>query len=477
MNRIMASQNVSQSSQSSLIPSSQPEQPTTPTIDNATLPAKAVAEGSRASSISSTPPPSSQVNQLHRNKTSTSTPSISHLSSPPPTIKQSRDSIVSDDCIRTASPEELRNMLTEALSAVQEAKTTAAHYKLQHHMAQMESGEAVERMAVEMDMAKRELEVVQRTEAQRQYAQRISSTPAQPEIDPNFRLVHVDVYHAMMQEIQNIKLRNAHLERENAHQKKVVLQQENEIATLNDRVLLMRERIRESREHLTRYRSTGSVMGTPRTERSTPYHTPAHHRTMMLGSLGQPGFAALLQATDMVSQGQQTPTAGYRTAHSRDQYIPSLPSTPTRASAKSSATTFYTPQQPRQMPLQAPHTAPMPRKRAFDATRSINPREADSDGTVSADDDSEAETEVPEEEEDVDESRASQLASEMLKSPSAGRGTTRGQRGMVQSRLFGQVRKPGVYREEQTNKRSKVAGDDEMRDETLAVRTESFRAY
>lgn len=329
-------------------------------------------------------------------------------------------------------------MLTEALSAVQEAKTTAAHYKLQHQMAQMESGEAVERMAVEMDMAKRELEVVQRTEVQRQYAQKKTSTTIQPESDPNFRLVHIDVYQAMTQEIRDIKLRNAYLERENAHQKKVVLQQENEIATLNDRVLLMRERIREHRDHLARYRRTGSVLdGSPR--------TPARHRPQAHGSQRQPGFAALLQATDIVSQ--------------------------------SSAATFYTPQQPRRAPMQAPHTAPMPRKRVFDATQSVRAQGADSDGTVSADDDSEAETEVPDREENVDERRADQVASEMLKSPLAGRAKTSGQRGMVQSKLYGQIRKPGVYREEQTHKRSKIIEPDETRDEAPDARLQSFRAY
>jgi len=475
----MASQNVSQSSQDSLTASSQPDVPTTPTFENAILPAKAVAEGSRANSASLTPPPSSQISQPNRNKTTTSTPAVSQLSSPPATIKHTRDGGISDDRIHTASSEELRKMLTEALSAIQEAKTTAAHYKLQHQMAQMESGEAVERMAVEMDMAKRELEVVQRTEAQRQYAQKKTSTPVQPESDPNFRLVHVDVYQAMTQEIREVKLQNAYLERENAHQKKVVLQQENEIATLNDRVLLMRERIRENRDHLTRYRRTGSVLeSSPRTDRSTPYHTPAQHRTLTHGSQGQPGFAALLQATDIVSQGQPTPSTGYRRAHSRaDQYIPSLPSTPQRASAKPSTAAFYTPQQLRPMPMQAPHTAPMPRKRAFDATQSVRAQGADSDGTVSADDDSEAETEVPDREESLVESRASQVASEMLKSPSAGRGKTSGQRGMVQSKLFGQIRKTGIYREEQTHKKTKVAESAETRDEAPVARLESFRAY
>ncbi|GAB7345782.1 hypothetical protein MBLNU457_4047t1 [Dothideomycetes sp. NU457] len=449
----MAPQTVSQSSQSSLVASSQPDVPTTPTLENATLPAKAVAEGSRANSASLTPPPSSQVSQIHRNKTTVSTPAVSQLSSPPATLNEVHDGGISDDRIHTASSEELRNMLTEALAAVQEAQTTAAHYRLQHQMAQMESGEAVERMAVEMDMAKRELEVVQRTEAQRQHAQNKTSTAIQPESDPNFRLVHVDVYQAMTQEIRNIKLHNAYLERENAHQKRVVLQQENEIATLNDRVLLMRERIRENRDHLTRYRRTGSVLdNSPRTDRSTPYHTPASRRAVTHGSHGQPGFAALLQATDIVSQGQRTPT-------------------------KSSTAAFYTPQQPRRVPMQAPYTAPMPRKRVFDATQPVRARDADSDGTVSADDDSEAETEVPGREDNVDGRRRASPASEMLKSPSAGRGKTSGQRGMVQSKLFGQIRKPGVFREEQTHKRSKITESDETHDQAPNTRLQSFRAY
>jgi len=92
----------------------------------------------------------------------------------------------------------------------------------------------------------------------------------------------------------------------------------------------------------------------------------------------------------------------------------------------------------------------MPRKRNFEATTPTPKRyhEVDSDGTVSAEEDSEAETEVADGNDHVAESRAGQLATDILGSPTAGRGksTTVG-KDMMQSTLFGHVRKAGVQRE------------------------------
>lgn len=452
----------------------------TPIPEHATLPGKLVIPSTKStnSKISMTPPPSSQVSQPVRTRSRTATPAVSHLSSPPPTVAapaQSQrsanygDATFTTDRIQKASPEELRSWVTDLVGALQDAKTVSAHHKLQHQMLLMESAEAAERMAVEMDMAQREVEVLQTVEQQRHVAEH-QPTP-QPDADPNFRSVHVDLYSAMVQEMRELKSQNAYLDGTTAHQKRLILQQENEIASLNDRVVLMRDRIRESRDHLTKYRRGGGMLdSTPRTNRSTPYQTPRRDRSAP-NSQEQQGFAALLHATDLVSQGTMSATPKLRhrkgpvVGHSGAGYSSSsLPATPHRLPAKTLSSAYYTPHDARQSQIKVPQTEPVARRLNFHSTPvSAAPlrreeREHDSDGTVSASDDSEAETEVPDRELNVGDSQASQLASQMLRSPTGKRHReTAAPRGMLQSKLFGQVQKAGIQREESREaKRARV---------------------
>lgn len=348
-------------------------------------------------------------------------------------------------------------MVTDLMSELQETKTATAHHKLQYQMLSMESAEAAERMAVEMDMAQRELDVLQTSDHRREEQQ---PTPPQPEHDPSVRTVHIDLYNAMVQEIRELKSQNTYFDSVNASQKKMLLQQESEIATLNDRVLLMRDRIRESRDHLTRSRRIGGMPdSTPRTEQSTPFQTPRRERMNVApNSQEQPGFAALLQATDLMSQGRAsaTPTPRQRNPSGQGKggrAVPTIPTTPQRVQTKPPHAMYYTPQQQRPQQAQAPNTAPPPRKHnMYDPVRiAQEDREQESDGTVSATDDSEAETEVPDGEADVGQSHPSQLASELLRSPTAGRGRDGpGGRSMVQGRIFGHVTKPSGSRSDDT---------------------------
>ena len=238
-------------------------------------------------------------------------------------------------------------------------------------------------------------------------------------------------------------------------QKHLLAQQESEIASLNDRVALMRERIRESRDHLTRYRQPGGILDrTPRSEQSTPFRTPQRHHAVNPNSQEKQGFAALLHATDLVSQGgvSASPTPKHRKGqgHSRPSHsLSSMPVTPQRGyTTKASRTVYYTPENPRQGHYNAPQTAPLARTLDFSAAiaRSHEDHVHESDGTLSALDDSEAETEVPDKEFDIDESQASTMASQMLRSPTSKRDRDGAPKGMVQGRLFGQIRKTGIER-------------------------------
>ncbi|TKX26491.1 hypothetical protein C1H76_1455 [Elsinoe australis] len=463
-----------QSSEDCLVPQSQTSLPTTPTPTHAQLPDAAGLKASQQSQPSLTPPPSSQPKRTAIN---TPEPTSTLLSSPPPsTVKHVRgahrgevgDMKITEDQIKGMQAEELRDMVKRLMTAVHDAKTTAAHYKLQHQMSQMESGKAVERMAVEMEMARREIEVMQQAEAH-QWLKEDKAVVLQPDSDPNFRQVHNDVYANMTDEIKDLKIRNVQLERELEYSRKVLEQQESEIASLNDKVLLMRDRIRESRDQLMRYRRA-AIDTTPRTNRTTPNQTPVRERFTHLDpsqhQQQQPGFAALLQATDIVSQGGCTPSGDQRKGHSRGIHsLSSLPATPQRSNKYTPRQKLYTPQPPRQaqMPLEVPMTAPVARKRpvgTLTPPRPTNKRGYESDGTVSAADDSEAETEVAEG--DIGDSRASHLASDMLRTPTAKRAkSAHNLKGMTQTKLFGQVTKSSVPRSEHDRQPKRAAGADD----------------
>lgn len=268
-------------------------------------------------------------------------------------------------------------------------------------MLTLESAEAAERAAVEVEMAQREVDVLRTVEQKQALVQQVI-TP-QPESDPNFRSVHVDIWHAMAQEVQDLKALNAKLDATIAQNKRVMHGQEAEITSLNNTVVLMRERIRESRDHVNKARvASGLLDGTPRADR-TPYHTPRRAHVPVKAQ-EQQGFAALLHATDIMSQEAiSTPSSqGLKRTYSKAGHSAvSQPSTPQRASARPAAGNFYTPRNPNPIPLKVPRTEPVARKLNFHTATAppVRPQAYlghESDGTVSATDDSEAETEIDE---------------------------------------------------------------------------------
>lgn len=349
-------------------------------------------------------------------------------------------------------------MVRDLIPSLQEARTSAAHHKLQYQMLSMQSAEAAERMAVEMEMAQREVEM--QAEQHRLLLER-QAVQSRFEEDRTYRKVHVDEYDAMLLRIQDLRSQNIELARSTAHQKRIIEQQAQEMASLDDRVLLLKERIKENRDHLNRYRRGTSVMETPRTDRGTPFRTPGRNSVSGAHAQDQP-FAALLQASDMMAQeGAKRKRGHQRNTHS----LSALPETPRRTQVRAQQGAYYTPDQTRYGHVKAPHTAPVFRPEAGYAVNPIPAprllqdltRGHESDGTVSASEDSEAETDVPDHESNLGESQASRMASQMLlntPTKSTGKGT-----GPAQGKLYGQVRKQGIQRDgmEPAAKRARVA--------------------
>lgn len=314
--------------------------------------------------------------------------------------------MLSAEYVQQAQPDELRAIVASLMPLLQEARTDAAHHKLQYQMLAIETNEAMERIQVEMDMTQRETDLLKSNDPVERPAVRASQ-----DSDPSIRRIHTDIWNAMLEETKSLKSQNAQLEQVVSQHKRMIVQQESEIATLNDRITLYRERLRENRSHLNRYRRAAGYPESP--YKSSPWTTRERD---------QPPFAALLQASDLMS-GRS----------------PATPQTPTRRRRAASITPmpYETPQTLQSTRyLQVPQTAPPLRNPQLQPTNSERLASTKHQTTVLnqmlVGEESGAETDVFDED-----SEAPQTPTRILKKSNF-RNTSSG---TVQQRLFGQVRK------------------------------------
>ncbi|CAD0094993.1 unnamed protein product [Aureobasidium vineae] len=331
--------------------------------------------------------------------------------------------ILSEYHVQQAQPDELRAMVARLMPLLQEARSEAAHHKLQYQMLAIETNEAMERIRVEMDMAQRETELLGNT-----------NDPVEPRIiqqsDPSIRRVHADIWKSMVEETQSLKSQNAQLEQIVSQHKRMVVQQESEIATLNDRITLYRERLRENRSHLNRYRRAAGFLESPRKSQSvqsSPWTT--HERD-------QPPFAALLHASDLMS-GRS----------------PTTPQTPTRRRRAASITSmpYETPQTLQSTRyLQVPQTAPPLRRPELQFSNSERLASTRHQTTVLKQvlvaDESDTETDVPDEESAKDSGSVARMPQTPTRTHKSSLKKTYSD--ASQQRLFGQVRKASMQRDE-----------------------------
>jgi hypothetical protein len=324
---------------------------------------------------------------------------------------------LSEDYIEQAQPDELRNIIASLVPLLQEARTDAAHHKLQYHMLAIETTEAMERIQVEMDMNQRETDILKINDPVERRIVR-----ADQESDPSIRRVHVDIWNSMVGETQTLKSQNAQLEQLVLQHKRMIVQQESEIATLNDRITLYHERLRENRSHLNRYRRAAGFPESPRrphSAQSSPWTTRERD---------QPPFAALLHASDLMS-GRG----------------PSSPQTPTRRRRAASITPmpYETPQTLRSTRyLQVPQTAPPLRNlqlQPFNPERLASTKhQATVLNQMLVAEESEVETDDP------DEDAGAPRTPTRIHKKSTSRPVASN---AVQQRLFGQVRKASDQRD------------------------------
>ena len=432
-----------------------------------------------------TPPPSSQPPKaMTRSGRSFTTKREHSLASPPATLKSEPPiisgglfgEIPSTDSVKHLNEDGLRSLLGEIIPALGEARMSAAHSKLQHSLLSIENSEAAKRAEVEHEMTRREVQILQAGNDNRQGKLGLKERSARPSRSSMQR--HLDM---ALNQCRMLQSENAVQERRLRQAKKLILQLDDKNAVLTDENGLLRQRIKQNRDHLNSMRSSGAITvnGTPLAEFGTPLQrpTPRTPRTarseLVVNShvSSQDPFDALLfagqvlngetnsvPATPTRSRPRRLPTSHIRGAHS----LSSLPTTPARSRPVTADHVLRTPVA--QMATE-PHIS-------FSAPGTIlvddqgeDRRFSDRDGTISA---SENEQEATADY-DVPTSQASQRASQLLRRSSGPRrGNTSvqdkiaGAKTYTQGKIAGQIRKQRDLQPELLTKR---AGDASSYDE------------
>lgn len=385
----------------------------------------------------------------------------------------------------TATTSELRQLLNAALQETKEARMSAAHYKLQHNLLELETEETTNRLEVEHEMMRREVEVLQQAELSRRDSHNTHYSSSASEQQDKEDKEATDRYIAELRAYaEAVGKENAKLLRRFERAKKVIADKEEdikELATENKRLL---DRIRQNREHFQRLTSQGGIYASPQShsvsatrtvpstpnyrERATPRQTPgsARHAQQMRDFNHmqmqnqqqqhhdrQDSFAALLMADRVLNDQNSAPTTPRRaTTHAQNtghghghptssairhhraaQSLSSLPTQPVQmqqytrmdyALAPSHAPLLSPPQLGERQNLPAAtyyEKPPLPRISPRDRVR----RRKSRDSTISASDEEEREKEIL---------RVSPRQPVQLQNPDPFAGYAPAQRSMVQAR-------------------------------------------
>jgi hypothetical protein len=342
-------------------------------------------------------------------------------------------------------------MVGEITSALRDVRLSAAHYKLQYNMAVMESQESASRMAVELAMAQREIDVLQQAEEKR----RSNIVPPEQAYheSPN-NAAQAMLMSEMNRQIQMLQSENEELRDLFDQQKRLTEHREGELASAMEENDRLKTRIRKNRDHIAPYLPYLEQMNeSPRSNFGTPHATPRHkiHRVAPPisneNSRGQNNFEALLLADKMLSQetatAPSTPTRSHaprsRFGHNRGTHsLSSLQQTPNRRS------THFQPNAPRTPPTYVAVKVPQSAPPAHYQQKAAHGRRESSNSTITASSIDEEEAFTDREGDEVPESQASQMATSMLRRvapPKPMSAPSSQSANLVQSKIFGQVKK------------------------------------
>lgn len=326
-------------------------------------------------------------------------------------------------------------------------------------MAVMESQESASRMAVELAMAQREIDVLQQAEEKR----RNTMAPPEQNYQDSANAANAIMMSEMNRHNQFLQSENEQLRDMFDQQKRLTEHREGEIASLVEENDRLKTRIRKNRDHIAplleqiEHSSPRSVYGTP--HQATPRHRVSRvPPPLSSDARGQSNFEALLLADKMLSQetatAPATPTRAHmpraRFGHQRGaQSMSSLPQTPNRRIAQPRA------EVPRTPPAYIPATIPQSAPPAHYAQKPATGRRQSSNSTITASSVDEEEAYTDREEDEVQESQASQMATSMLRrAPNSKMSAPSQPANLVQSKIFGQVKKGhGLTRSGELEKR------------------------
>lgn len=387
---------------------------------------------------SMSPPPSSQVQADTRSSARTPTPPTPLLTSPPSTTKIFSQSSMPDagsvvyapDEINDAPADQRRTMVADLCKAYRDMRLSAAHYKLQYNMVSMQLQELENRMAVELEMTHREIDVLKQADEKRRSAQ--SANAQESPLQASQAVLISDLNRTCQMQQHHIH----ELQEQLREQKCLTELRAGELASALEENDRLKSRIRRNRDHISQflpYDQNGNEHGSPRSIYGTPHQPTPRQRHRAATQAAPHGhtshFDALLLADQMLSRETETATAPVtpnRAQHPRSRYghvrsaqsMSSLPHTPNRG-RPSAQTTLHTPSAfnavnvPQSAPpahYQQPHKLAPPH----------HLRRESSNSTITAssvDDDEEANTEREDNgaEHEVPESPASQMATSMLR--------------------------------------------------------------
>ncbi|EXJ94268.1 hypothetical protein A1O1_02661 [Capronia coronata CBS 617.96] len=376
-----------------------------------------------------TPPPSTQPPRFHSPVHRIGLgPSGAFLASPPTTVRANvLRALPTPDAIAKAGIEELRNMAQELVAAVQEARTSAAHFKLQHSLLAMESEEAAERAEVEHQMTRREVEVLQAVEHRKQTSLSMHHPRLQPSAQPQ-----ID---ALTKTCQSLEHERDEAEDHLLRARKLLEVEKDKCELLKEENDRLKKRIRDNREHFSRLKSLSPSYTTPRDSFTTPQRKGVPRFSE--SAPNHANIAALLAADQVLSQESasvpstptKTHTSKFKHGHSRGAHsLSSLLNTPVQTG----------PIMPeRYQESVASFSAPASRFARESAERDRHDR----DSTISISDGEEGS------DDNIPQSQASSLASEMLRrnpghqeslrlSQNAERSSN-----LLQTKLFGPIKK------------------------------------
>lgn len=328
----------------------------------------------------------------------------------------------------------------------------SAHWQLQHSLLTIETDNAAKRMEVEYEMTRREVEVLTYQHTRQLRHDLSASAHAESQR-----------YAAEMKGYcQHLTGENDILARRLRKAKKLIEQRDDEVATVVEENEQLIRRIRENREHINQLRSPGGLLAstashiptTPQQYRHTPKHTPGTGRstnTQRRRDGSQEPFAALLLADRVLSQenGNSAPSTpimphhAQHLKHSRAVHsLSSLPTTPVNRSVGAHhpllPSAQFIPQSA--PPYQGYERQPAQQKKHKSRDSTISASDHEEDHNMNYND---------VEDDDIPESHATQSATAMLRVDPRQSieiiGTPVAEKsGLLQAKIFGQVKKPGM---------------------------------